>query len=80
MIQGVLQGSVLRPFLLNIYLNYLFFLLNDIDILNFGNDTTTYLCDVNLKSVPEKLEENSVTLLPVTLLKKDIMKLIVELH
>ena len=33
--------------------------MNDIDIFNFADDTTTYVCDVNLESLLEKLEENS---------------------
>ena len=33
--------------------------LNKIDICNFVDDTTRYICDSNLKSVLEKLENNS---------------------
>ena len=59
MIQGIPhQGPVHESILFNINLND-FFLLNDIDIWNFADDTTSYVCDVNLKSVLEKLEENS---------------------
>ena len=35
---GVLQGSVLRPLLLNIYLNDLIFALKDIEVCNFFDD------------------------------------------
>ena len=45
--------------LFNIYINYMFFALNEIDIRNFAGDTTLYVCDSNLKSVLEKLEHNS---------------------
>ena len=37
----------------------MFFALNEIDICNFADDTTPYVCDSNLKSVLEKLEHNS---------------------
>ena len=47
LIQGVPPGSVLGPTKLN-----------DIDICNFADDTTAYVCDVNLQPVLEKLEEN----------------------
>ena len=78
LIHRVLQSSVLGPILFNIYLNDLFFLLNDIDISNFADDTTRYVCDVNLESLLEKLEENSQ--LAVTWLEKNYMKLIMKLH
>ena len=43
----------------NIYINDLFFALNEIDIWNLGDDSTPYVCYSNLKSVLEKLELNS---------------------
>ena len=43
----------------NIYLNDLFYILNDVDICNYADDTTPNVCDSSLKVVIEKLEKSS---------------------
>ena len=56
---GVPQGSVLGPILFNIYLNDLFFELDN--VCNFADDTTLYACDVELRNVLSQLEDNAYT-------------------
>ena len=45
--------------LFNIYINDMFFALNEIDICIFADDTTPYFFYSNLKLVLEKIEHNS---------------------
>ena len=44
--------------LFNIYLNDLFFFLQDINISNFADDTTPFVCDETLESVLDNIECN----------------------
>ena len=48
---------MLGPVLFNIYLNDLFLFLNKIDICNFANYTTPFVCHENLAKLLENLRE-----------------------
>ena len=58
-LQIIRQGLAVGPMLFNIYISDMFFGLNEIDICKFSDNTTPYVCRSNLKSVLEKLEQNS---------------------
>ena len=54
------QGSVLRSLLFNICLNDLFFLLKDVGICNFADETTIYIFDESLENDLKSLVKNSM--------------------
>ena len=57
----------------NIYINYLFWSINEADVCNFADDTTLYACDMSLSSVLKKLEHDS--LLAIEWFEANYMKL-----
>ena len=59
---GVPQGSELGPLLFNIFINDIFYLVNDTEVCNYADNTTLYVGYKNLRTVLSKLEKDTLLL------------------
>ena len=59
---GVPQGLVFGSLLFNIFINDIFYLVNDTDVYNYADDTSLYVGDKSLRTLFSKLEKDTLLL------------------
>ena len=59
LLTGVPRGSILGPLHFNIFINDLFFILEETDVCNYADDTGLYICNIDLVIIIRSIEHDT---------------------